>query len=166
MNVVELRQYLMCFTMTFFLVACTNVHNQPTPVAQTSASDLTKNTPPQTPKSIKNPKPKNISEAIKACRMLQETKKIPFSCGTQYVNGIPTMAVGFPDDNSVKAWLPAFSEMVGNPFCESASQTNRQALILVVIHSIKIANIYSCETKGLSGWFSLDDIKKQNKKGK
>lgn len=165
MNVTELRKFLMCFTMTLFLVSCTTAY-QPPPVAQASVSDPTKNTSPQTPKPIKDPKPKTISEAIKACRMLQDMKKMPFSCGTEYLNGIPTMAVGFPDDNSLKEWLPAFSEIVGNPFCESASQTNRQALILVVIHSIKMANLYSCETKSLSGWFSLDDIRKQKKKGK
>lgn len=139
------------------LTSCTIVYNQPPQGTQAAVDDSKYIRPAQPSKSSDKWKPKNISEVMAGCQRLQSARDIPIYCETKYYNGITTILVGFYDITTTQQWLPSFADMLGEPFCEFAKQSNRQALVMAFIKSENKANIYSCENNRLSGWFSLDN---------
>jgi hypothetical protein len=151
-------------SLAILSASCTIVYNQPASGTQASQQQPTQNNPQSN--KADSQKPKNIAEAIEACRKLQNSREIPFSCGIEYIDNIPTMMVGFSDYPEMENWLTVFDEYISEPFCKSANQSNRQAVILVYLKSSGMGNLYSCETRSLSGWIDLNQAKQESKKNK
>jgi len=101
----------------------------------------------------------NISETIKACQAIQASRDVPISCAFDYLEGRPSMVVGFRDLESATTYWKAMSDKVAGPFCQAANLANRQAMVFVTLVDSEMASMYSCESGQWSEWVSISESK-------
>lgn len=102
--------------------------------------------------------PVTISESIAACEEIQRSSKNLINCVVTYVQGHPTLAVEFEDEQSMKMNLGAFEKQVADPFCKAANQGNEGAFFVVALKQPRIGSVSSCATGTSSDWLSLESL--------
>ena len=97
-----------------------------------------------------------IAEASAACDQVQANVRIPVSCTTDYVDDVPSMIVGFRTAREAEEWLGPFAEHVGNPFCDAANRSGREARVYMTVGTgpAQQARRWSCELGKWSDWFA------------
>lgn len=102
--------------------------------------------------------PTTISESIAACEAVQRSSKSLINCVVTYVQGHPTLAVEFADEQSMKMHFAGFARQIANPFCDAANQENEGAFFVVALKQPRIGSVSSCATGKSSGWLSLESL--------
>jgi len=102
--------------------------------------------------------PITISESIAACEAVQRSSKSLINCVVTYVQGHPTLAVEFADEQSMKMNLETFSKQIADPFCQAANQGNEGAYFVVALKQPRIGQVSSCATGTSSDWLSLESL--------
>ena len=112
---------------------------------------------PPAPPQPQPPVAYTIADAAKACADVQASIKIPVSCGTDYVEGVPSMFVGFRSVAEAGEWFAPFTKSIGEPFCEAANRNGREARVYFVVGvgSERRGRQWSCELSSWGEWFSL-----------
>lgn len=97
-----------------------------------------------------------IAEASAACDQVQASVRIPVSCTTDYIDNVPSMIVGFRTAREAAEWLGPFAEHVGNPFCDAANRSGREARVYMTVGtgSAQQARRWSCELGKWGDWFA------------
>jgi len=145
-----MKQALAIAAFSLAISSCTVVFNPPVEQGSTTVG-----TSSSVQKRETDNKPSNIAEAIRLCRKIQQSNEIPVACKASYLEGEPTMYIGFPNMQTGKEWISAFTEYVAGPYCYSANQANRNAFLVFVIQDLNIGKVYSCESGEASKWVSL-----------
>lgn len=104
------------------------------------------------------PPPQTIASAIRTCSSVQANREVPVSCQTEYVNGIPSMIIGFPTPADLETYLDPVADHVAGPFCDAANSANRRASLIVVLANSR-ARHFDCERQQWSEWFRLPEQK-------
>jgi hypothetical protein len=99
--------------------------------------------------------PGTLADAVQACQRIQEAADIPITCEVDYIQGAPSMAVGFADFDEASTYWEPMAEHVAAPFCDAANRANRLALVFVVVAQ-RAARPYVCELQKWGDWFELD----------
>lgn len=78
------------------------------------------------------------------------------SCTTDYVDGVPSMIVGFRNADDAQQWLGPFAEHIGAPFCAAANRNGREARVYMTVgtDSGEQARRWSCELGKWGDWFA------------
>jgi hypothetical protein len=97
-----------------------------------------------------------IADAIAACNAVQANRKVPVSCRTQYIDGLPAMIVGFPTPEAAEAYMDQVAEKVAGPFCNAANSANRRASLIVTLARAQ-ARHFDCEQQRWGDWFELSE---------
>jgi hypothetical protein len=97
-----------------------------------------------------------IADASAACKQLHANTKIPVTCSTDYVDNVPSMIVGFRDRSEAERWLEPFAEHIGNPLCQAANRSGREARVYMTIgeDEKQQARRWSCELGKWGDWFA------------
>lgn len=98
--------------------------------------------------------PETIAEAVQACERVQANPRVPVSCGMRYLDDVPTLVVGFRDDEEAETYLVPMAREVAGPFCDAADRASRRAAVVITIANTR-ARLYECERRRWSDWFSL-----------
>lgn len=96
-----------------------------------------------------------LSESVAACEAVQRSSHNQINCVVTLVQGHPTLAVEFADEQSMKAHLNAFARQVATPFCNAANQGEEGAYFVVALKQPRIGQVSSCATGTSSDWLSL-----------
>jgi hypothetical protein len=84
---------------------------------------------------------------------------IPITCQTTYVQGHPTMLVGFSGAYEYDAYGSIIVEYVAAPFCEAANSGNREAFLVFAVRRPDLMRLYSCETGEITEWFDPKSLR-------
>jgi hypothetical protein len=97
-----------------------------------------------------------IADASAACQRLQADAEIPVTCTTDYVENVPSMIVGFRSLEEARQYMAPFAEHIGNPFCEAAQRSGREARVYMTVGSgdAQRARKWSCELGKWGEWFA------------
>lgn len=111
---------------------------------------------PSDPAQASEASPRTLADASAACEHLQADSKIPVSCTTDYVDGVPSMIVGFRTLPEAREWLAPFAEHIGNPFCAAANRSGREARVYMTVGAgnEQQARKWSCELAKWGDWFA------------
>jgi len=96
-----------------------------------------------------------VADAVNRCRRVQESASIPVACKLQYLNKIPSMVIGFRNEQEAAAFLRPMAENVAGPFCDAANDSGQTAAVAVVVGRTT-ARLFDCENGRWGEWFSLD----------
>jgi hypothetical protein len=96
-----------------------------------------------------------VADAVNRCRRVQESTTIPVACKLQYLNKIPSMVIGFRNEEEAAAFLRPMAENVAGPFCDAANDSGQTAAVAVVVGKTT-ARLFDCENGRWGDWFSLD----------
>jgi hypothetical protein len=102
--------------------------------------------------------PMTIPDSIAACKVARHGNENSIDCIITSVQGHPTLAVEFVNEQSMSAYLDAFQEQVADPFCKAANQKHEQAFFVVALKTPRMGSVSWCETGKSSGWVSLDSL--------
>ncbi len=102
-----------------------------------------------------------ISDAIAACKRIQQAQNIPVGCKTEYFDDKPAMFMVFNNSNDASQWIDALAEKIAVPYCNSANRSNRDAYVVSVIQQEQLGRIFRCESWEWDDWFTLE---KENNK--
>jgi len=95
-----------------------------------------------------------IAEAVRACNAVQADRSIPVSCSTRYVNGLPSMIVGFGTRADVDTYLQQIAGQIAGPFCDAANRLGRRASLYVTVAESR-ARHFDCARQEWGEWFEL-----------
>jgi hypothetical protein len=95
-----------------------------------------------------------VADAVNRCRRVQESTTIPVACKLQYLNKIPSMVIGFRNQQEAAAFLRPMAENVAGPFCDAANDSGQTAAVAVVVGRTT-ARLFDCENGRWGEWFSL-----------
>ena len=98
-----------------------------------------------------------ISDAIAACKKIQQAQNIPVGCKTEYYNEKPAMFMVFKNASDASKWIGALAEKILVPYCNSSNRSNRAAYIVSVLQNEQKGRIFRCESWEWDEWFSLKD---------
>jgi hypothetical protein len=96
-----------------------------------------------------------VADAVDRCRRVQESTTIPVACKLQYLNKIPSMVIGFRNQEEAAAFMRPMAETVAGPFCDAANDSGQTAAVAVVVGRTT-ARLFDCENGHWGEWFSLD----------
>jgi hypothetical protein len=103
-----------------------------------------------------------LAESIQLCQQIQQARDVAVGCEVKYIDGIPTMYVGFSNyATASKAW-PLITQGLAGPFCVAANSVNRQAQLVLAIQDTQLARAYSCETNVWTEWMNYGENKRTN----
>jgi len=103
------------------------------------------------------PQINTISDAIAACREIQESAEIPVACGVKYIQGQPAMLMAFANVQEAEEWMEVLGEVVAIPYCNAANQSGREAFVVTIVRSVKKGKMLRCENWEWSNWVDLDE---------
>ena len=104
-------------------------------------------------------RPLTLADSIQVCREVQRSRRIPITCQTTYVEGRPTMVVGFPGPYEYDTYGRVIVEYVAAPFCEAANNGNREAFLVFAVSRPDLMRLYSCETGEITQWFDPKSLR-------
>lgn len=135
------------------LVACASL------VAACGGSRVTPQTTtpsPEPPREMARPPQARatIADAVRNCRAIQNEERIPVSCGLDYIEGVPSMLIGFRSAEEMEQYGPAAGSTMGGPFCQAANDANRRAFVLLVLNG-ESASVIDCEVMQVVSTISL-----------
>jgi len=107
----------------------------------------------------RRPAIRTIADAVDACERVEKTPGTTVSCRVEYIDGVPSMVMGFRTQAEATSYLTPMAEQVAAPFCVAANSANRQAAVFIVVGG-KSARRYSCELSRWDDWFELTPPKK------
>ena len=87
-----------------------------------------------------------VAEAISLCKAVQDSADLPISCDVTYLDGRPSMFVGFTNLTTAHEYWGAMSEVVTAPFCQATNSANRQAFVFVALVHGEVARLFACAT--------------------
>jgi hypothetical protein len=96
-----------------------------------------------------------VADAVDRCRRVQESASIPVACKLQYLNKIPSMVIGFRNEQEAAEFMRPMAENVAGPFCDAANDSGQTAAVAVVVGRTT-ARLFDCENGRWGEWFSLD----------
>jgi hypothetical protein len=126
---------------------------QPEPPATASSP---RGAPEEAPSRAGSAASPTIADAIGACNAVQANQRVPVSCRTEYVNGMPAMIVGFPSSAAAQAYMDQIAEKVAGPFCNAANGANRRASLIITLANAQ-ARHFDCEQQRWGEWFELSE---------
>src|SRR5690606_30641435 len=100
--------------------------------------------PARKPPPAAPPPPPTIASAIPTCSSVQANREVPVSCQTEYVNGIPSMIIGFPTPATLETYLDPVADHVAAPFCDAANSANRRASLIAALANSR-ARHFNCD---------------------
>jgi hypothetical protein len=96
-----------------------------------------------------------FSEALATCQRVQRDADLPVSCETQYTGSVPTMVVGFRDDEAADRLMNAVIDQVTAPFCEGAAVGHSSAVVYFVFFSSHRGRGFNCTSNQWGEWFAF-----------
>ena len=99
-----------------------------------------------------------ISDSIAACDEIKRSSKNQIDCVFTDVQGHPTLAVEFVNEQSMNMHLAAFAKQVADPFCKAANTGHAEAFFVVALKMPRMGSVSWCETGESSGWVSLTSL--------
>jgi hypothetical protein len=96
-----------------------------------------------------------IADAVSSCKRIQESSTVPVTCKSDYIDGVPSVVIGFANPTQLDTYIGPVADVVGVPFCEAANRANRQATLFITLAN-KRARRWSCELSAWGEWFDLD----------
>lgn len=119
-----------------------------------SATPATPTTPATQPPSAAAAATPTMDDVVRVCKNVQANPQIPVSCVTDYVNGVPSVIVGFPSADEANDYMDQVAQKVAQPFCEAANRAGRRASFFITLAGAQ-ARRYDCEGQSWSDWFPL-----------
>ncbi|HTV18869.1 MAG TPA: hypothetical protein VMG12_09365 [Polyangiaceae bacterium] len=110
-----------------------------------------------TPPAPERPEPaatQALADAVRACNRVQANRNVPVSCGTDYVNGVPAMIVGFPSPAVAETYMRQVADKVAGPFCDAANRASQRAAVFINMANTR-ARQFDCQQRKWSAWFPL-----------
>ena len=154
-----LRSILLATSAVAMLNACGTAETRPTPEARQTSPPVA--AAPAEPSYLqKTQSPMTLADSIQVCKRVQQERHIPIVCLTTYVEGRPTMVVGFADASGFRTYGGAIVEYVAGPFCDAANQANREAFLVFSVERPGLATLYSCETGEMTEWFDPNALRR------
>ncbi|HKO94255.1 MAG TPA: hypothetical protein VJU61_24045 [Polyangiaceae bacterium] len=100
--------------------------------------------------------PLTLADASAACQRLQANGNIPVSCTADYIDDVPSIIVGFRNREEAQRWLGPFAEHIGDPFCQAANRSGREARVYMTVGrgNEQQARRWSCELAKWGDWFA------------
>jgi hypothetical protein len=106
------------------------------------------------PENPESAPPQTIADAVAACNDVQANREVPVSCQSEYVDGVPSLIVGFPTAADAETYLAQVANQVAQPFCDAANRAGRRASFFITLASSQ-ARQFDCEQQRWSEWFQL-----------
>jgi hypothetical protein len=100
--------------------------------------------------------PETLAEAVRACKAIQADADIPIACEVDYIQGMPSMMIGFASAEHANDYWEPIAKRVAEPFCRAANNSNRTALVLLVVGKTA-ARPFICELDEWGDWIDLAD---------
>jgi hypothetical protein len=100
--------------------------------------------------------PETLAEAVRACQAIQRNADIPIACEVDYIEGMPSMMIGFASAEHANDYWEPMAKHVAEPFCRAANNSNRMALVLLVVGKTA-ARPFICELDQWGDWIDLAD---------
>jgi hypothetical protein len=97
-----------------------------------------------------------IADAATRCRRIQESTTIPVACKLQYLDEVPSMVIGFRNEQEAAEFLRPMAETVAGPFCDAANSSGQHAAVAVVVGR-ESARLFDCERGQWGDWFTLGE---------
>jgi hypothetical protein len=98
--------------------------------------------------------PSTLSDAIAACRRVQDDEELPISCNLDDLGGVPAIIVGFPSSEDTERYLSVMAQQVGEPFCDAANLAGRRAAFIITVANAQ-ARPFDCGQQRWGEWFSI-----------
>jgi hypothetical protein len=98
--------------------------------------------------------PSTLSDAIAACRRVQEDESLPIACNLDDLGGVPAVIVGFPNREDAERYLSVMAQQVGEPFCDAANLAGRRAAFIITVANAN-ARPFDCNQQRWGEWFSI-----------
>jgi hypothetical protein len=95
-----------------------------------------------------------MAEVVRVCNDVQADADLPISCTTEYVNGVPSVIVGFPSAADAKTYIEQVAQQVAQPFCDAANRSGNAATFFITVANEQ-ARRYDCKRQSWSEWFVL-----------
>jgi hypothetical protein len=95
-----------------------------------------------------------VAEAVARCRRVHENATIPVACKLQVINDVPSMVIGFRNQQEAAEFLRPMAENVAGPFCDAANDSGQPASVAVVVAK-QTARLFDCAHGQWGEWFSL-----------
>jgi len=144
------------------LTACGIAETRPTSEPPPQATAAVTTTPPRVSDTYaygQASRPLTLADSIQVCREVQRSRHIPITCQTTYVEGHPTMVVGFAGPYEYDAYGRVIVEYVAAPFCAAANSGNREAFLVFAVKRPDLMRLYSCETGEITEWFDPKSLR-------
>jgi hypothetical protein len=98
--------------------------------------------------------PATLTDAIAACRRVQDDEELPISCNLDDLGGVPAIIVGFPSNEDTERYLSVMAQQVGEPFCDAANLAGRRAAFIITVANAQ-ARPFDCGQQRWGEWFSI-----------
>ena len=99
----------------------------------------------------------SMFDSIAACNQVRHSNTPPINCAVTHVQGHPTLAVEFIDQEAMQVHLGEFAKNVAVPFCAAANRDGEQAYFVVALTNPGLGLVSSCRTGESSDWVSVDN---------
>lgn len=96
----------------------------------------------------------DVAEVVRACEAVQSNPNLPVSCKTDYINGVPSVIVGFPTAADAQTYIDQVAQQVAQPFCDAANRAGHAASFFITLAGEQ-ARHYDCKGQRWSEWFEL-----------
>jgi hypothetical protein len=106
------------------------------------------------PAAAPAPPSRTMADVVRVCNDVQANADLPVSCKTEYVNGVPSVVVGFPSAAAAKTYIEQVAQQVAQPFCDAANRSGHAATFFITVANEQ-ARRYDCKRQSWSEWFEL-----------
>jgi len=95
------------------------------------------------------------SLTLARCKAVQRRYDVPVDCKVTQYKGYPTMLLSFSNTRAVEDYSEVVVDELAMPFCESLTEANVVARLVLFVRDAGMASIYACETGKLSEWVRI-----------
>lgn len=98
-----------------------------------------------------------MAQVKQACDNIHQSRDISLGCAFQRLEGVMTLAIGFPNYDEMDTYLDAVAEVLVGPFCAIALTNYHEAAVVVALTEEQVGRLYGCESEEASEWFDLSE---------
>ena len=96
-----------------------------------------------------------LTNTLARCKAVQRRYDVPVDCKVTRYKGYPTMLLSFSNARAVKEYSEVVVDELAMPFCDSLTNANVVARLVLHVRDVGMASIYACETGKLSEWVRI-----------
>jgi hypothetical protein len=95
-----------------------------------------------------------LAKVTSGCQAIHRSAKIPVDCSIQAVGGMPSVLLGFRNQQEAEEYIGPTARYVGAPFCNAANQAGMVASVFVFVGQTR-GRQFRCDRATWGEWTEL-----------